>query len=52
MTAESLARIAFDGTLKRKAVIIPGFFNKLGAFAAKLAPQTLATQASGMLFKG
>jgi short-subunit dehydrogenase len=52
MTAESVARIALDGTLKRKAVIIPGFFNKLGAVAAKLSPQTLATQASGMLFKG
>jgi short-subunit dehydrogenase len=52
MTAESVARIALDGTLKRKAVIIPGFFNKLGAVSAKLAPQELATAMSGMLFKG
>ncbi|MCG3165171.1 MAG: hypothetical protein POELPBGB_00933 [Bacteroidia bacterium] len=52
MTAESVARIALDGTLRRKAVIIPGFFNKLGAVSAKLAPQTIATATSGMLFKG
>lgn len=52
MSAESVARIAIDGTLKRKAVIIPGFFNKVGAAAAKFAPQTLATATSGMLFKG
>lgn len=52
MTAESVARIALDGTLKRKAVIIPGFFNKVGAVSAKLAPQELATAMSGMLFKG
>lgn len=52
MTAESVARIALDGTLRCKAVIIPGFFNKLGAVSAKLAPQTIATATSGMLFKG
>lgn len=52
MTAESVARIALDGTMKRKAVIIPGFFNKVGAVSAKLAPQELATAMSGMLFKG
>ena len=52
MPAEKVARIAIDGTLKRKAVIIPGFFNKLGAVSAKLAPQEMATAMSGMLFKG
>ncbi len=52
MSAESVARIAVNGTLKRKAVIIPGLFNKLGAVGAKLAPQNLATAMSGMLFKG
>jgi len=52
MPAEKVARIAIDGTLKRKAVIIPGFFNKLGALSAKLAPQELATATSALLFKG
>ncbi len=52
MTAESVANSAVSGTLKRKAVVIPGFLNNVGAVAAKLAPQTLAANASGMLFKG
>lgn len=52
MSAEKVARIAIDGTLKRKAVIIPGFFNKAGATLAKHAPPNLSALTAGMIFKG
>lgn len=52
MSAESVARIAVEGTLKRKAVIIPGYFNKALATLAKHAPQNLSALTAGMIFKG
>lgn len=38
MTPEKVAAIAYDGLMKNKRVIIPGFFNKLSVFLMWLTP--------------
>lgn len=49
MTAEKAAKIGFKGALKGKKEIIPGFFNKIGVFAAKVLPETLVVKAVGLI---
>lgn len=51
MKAETVANITINQTYKRKAVIIPGFFNKLSSVIVKLFPQTLVVSATGLIFK-
>jgi short-subunit dehydrogenase len=42
MSAEKTARIALDGALRGRAVIIPGRFNRVLAAAARFVPRSLA----------
>jgi len=51
MSAESVAIIAVEGMAARKKVIIPGTFNKIGAFGAQLAPRGFVTRLAGKVFK-
>lgn len=41
MSAEKVARIGLEGTLARKAVIIPGFFNKLSCLFPRFLPNKM-----------
>ena len=41
MSAEKVARIGLDGTLAKKAIIIPGFFNKLTCFFPRFLPNKM-----------
>ncbi len=40
MTAEAAARIAYRGTMRGKAVVIPGMTNRIFVLLAKLLPNT------------
>lgn len=40
MSAEKVAQVGFDGLVKGKRVIIPGFLNKLGTKLVKLFPKS------------
>jgi short-subunit dehydrogenase len=42
MTAEAVAKTAYEGLMQGKRVIIPGFSNKLLAFVARLAPHSIS----------
>lgn len=46
MEAADVAEIAYKGLMKNKAVVIPGFLNKLVAFSTRLGPRTLVTAIS------
>lgn len=43
-SARDVAKAGYEGLLKRKTVIIPGFFNKVGALGVRLLPMTLAAK--------
>ena len=45
MTAEDVARIAYEGTMKGKRVVIPGAVNKLGVALSKMLPTRFSTAA-------
>lgn len=41
MSSDDVARIGFKGLMKNKAIIIPGFFNKVAIFVSKILSYTL-----------
>lgn len=51
MTAEQVALCGFSGLMKNKAVVIPGFRNKVLAIAAQVSPRNLVTSISHWLLK-
>lgn len=51
MPANEVAKIGLNALLKNKSVAIPGFVNKIGAVAAKLAPRSIVVPAASSFFK-
>lgn len=51
MSVEEVARKAVDGMLAKKAVIIPGFTNKLGGLFSKLLPSSFTTTVLGRVIQ-
>jgi len=51
LTAEEVARIAINGMLKKKAVIIPGFFNKVLLAISKIIPAGIAENRTAKIFR-
>ena len=49
MSAEAVARAGFQGMMKRRRVVIPGFLPKLIAFAGELPPRALALEVNRFL---
>lgn len=49
MSVEEVAQKAVEGLLAKKAVLIPGFSNKLGIFFSKLLPTPLTTNLLGRI---
>lgn len=52
MKADEVARQGLYGLLGNKAVVIPGFVNKVGALAARHSPQGLVVKQAAWFFKG
>jgi len=44
MDAVSVARAGYDAMLRGKPMVVPGLMNKVGAFATRLIPRTLAAR--------
>jgi short-subunit dehydrogenase len=51
MKADKVAKQGLDGLLANNAVVIPGWYNKLGAFSARHAPQGLVVWQATNFFK-
>lgn len=51
MSSRDVARIAVDGTLKKRLTIIPGVGMKLSVLAARLAPEKLLLRINGRIQK-
>lgn len=51
MSSRDVARIAVDGTLKKRLTIIPGAGMKLSVLAARLAPEKLLLRINGRIQK-
>ncbi|PLX26129.1 short-chain dehydrogenase [Candidatus Parcubacteria bacterium] len=49
MNADEVAYVGYRGLIKNKRVVIPGFRNKLLAFANRLAPRNVATKITGWI---
>lgn len=49
MNAETVARAGFEGLMRGKRLIIPGFGNKFGVQSQRLAPRRLVTKIAGKL---
>jgi len=49
MTADEVARMGLQGMLKRKAVLVPGWMNKLACFLPRLLPRGLALTLAEMM---
>lgn len=43
MNAQSVAQTAYEGLMKNKGLIVPGFVNKVGIFSLRLSPRPLTT---------
>lgn len=50
MKADEVAKQGLDGLLRNKAVVIPGFINKVGAVAATLMPNSLVVPSAAKFF--
>lgn len=50
MDPDKVARIGFDGLLKGKELIIPGFHNKMGYFFARALPWKMVRSVTAKLF--
>lgn len=50
MKADVVARQGINGLLKNKAVVVPGFINKVGAAAANLFPNSLVVPSAARFF--
>lgn len=51
VSAQEVARQAYEGLMKGKRLIIPGWGNKLGVQGQRLAPRRLVTKIAGALSK-
>jgi len=51
MTADKVAMQGLNGLISNQAVVIPGFINKVGAYAARYAPQGLVVAQAAQFFK-
>lgn len=51
LSAEEVARIAVNGMLKNKVVVIPGFLNKLLLIGSKLIPPGIAERRIAKIFR-
>jgi short-subunit dehydrogenase len=51
MTPQKVAKLAVSAMLNKRAEIITGFINKLGAFAAWLLPNSFIEKTTGKLYK-
>lgn len=51
MKADKVAKAGLDGLLSNKAVVIPGWYNQIGAFAARHAPQGIVVSQASSFFK-
>ena len=49
MTAEEAARIGFNGMMKGKVIVIPGFLNKLGVQSLRVGPRAIIRKAAKKL---
>ncbi|MCB8821523.1 SDR family NAD(P)-dependent oxidoreductase [Microvirga rosea] len=52
MSAADVARSGIAGYEARRAVVIPGMPNRIGAFGAKLLPRSLSRKLAGLLQQG
>ena len=50
LSAEEVARIAINGMLKNKIVVIPGFFNKILLTISKIIPPGIAERRTAKIF--
>lgn len=51
MTSDSVAEIAIAGMLNKRSEIIPGFTNKISAFASRMLPKSILEYAGANIFK-
>jgi short-subunit dehydrogenase len=51
MKADKVAKQGLDGLLANNAVVVPGWYNKIGAFSARHAPQGLVVWQASNFFK-
>jgi hypothetical protein len=51
LSAEEVARISIDGMLKKKLVVIPGFFNKILLIVSKFIPPGMAEKRISKIFR-
>jgi short-subunit dehydrogenase len=49
LSAEQVAREGVDGYEAGKAIVIPGWANRIGALGAQLGPRALARKIAGRL---
>ncbi len=49
MDCMTVARAGYDGLMAGKAVVLPGWFNKLSAFLSSIVPRSLSMHAIGWL---
>ena len=49
MSAEAVARVAYDGLMAGQRTIIPGLHNKPSALAVKFTPRRLVTYVIGRM---
>jgi uncharacterized protein len=49
MDSPTVARIGYQGMMRGKTIVVPGFKNRLSALFAPLAPRTLAARVAGKL---
>lgn len=48
---EKIARMSLNAVKKNKAIVIPGWFNKLTNLASKITPQSLQIKVAGKMWK-
>src|SRR5262249_42126854 len=51
MSAAAVARAGYEGMKRRSTVVIPGFVNKLLAFAGELPPRRIAVEVNRLLLR-
>ncbi len=49
MSADEVARAGYDGFRRGRALVVPGWPNKIGAFAIRLTPRPVARKLAGWL---
>jgi len=52
MTAEEVARLGFEGTMKGKRIVVPGLINKIGVAVAKIMPTRISAAAVRKVLEG